>query len=85
MTTFTINVNMDNKCVECGKGGATDSGLCLNCTCKALDPKRVMKSAIGKAVQQRHRAYLSALETGGPISRTIVEAATETTRKLDKP
>lgn len=52
--TFTIHVNMDKKCVECGKGGAVDSGICLGCTSKALGGKP-MKSQIGKAVAKRFR------------------------------
>ena len=52
---LTINVNMDKKCVECGKGGAVDSGICLGCTTKALRDKP-MRSAAGRAVQARFRS-----------------------------
>lgn len=50
MASLTVNVNMDAKCAECRKGGATQNGLCLSCTAKAMGPKR-MKSARGLAVQ----------------------------------
>lgn len=33
---LVINVNLDAKCKRCGKGGATDSGVCLPCINKAL-------------------------------------------------
>jgi hypothetical protein len=49
---MTITINMDKKCVECGKGGAADSGICLGCTTKALQGKP-MKSPTGRAVAQR--------------------------------
>ena len=48
-----ININMDAKCAECRKGGATACGLCLGCAAKAMDPKRVMKSPQGREVQAR--------------------------------
>lgn len=34
---FTITIDQNKKCLECGKGGATENGLCLNCTSKALE------------------------------------------------
>ena len=46
METPTITINMDTPCTECGKGGATPSGLCLGCIGKQilnLDPKRDFK------------------------------------------
>ena len=49
---ITINVDMNTKCAECGKPGATGSGICLRCAAKAIDSKP-MKSAQGKAVQRR--------------------------------
>lgn len=54
MTGLTINVDLDKKCVECGKGGACDSGICLGCISKALHGKP-MKSPTGKAVALRFR------------------------------
>lgn len=48
--TFTIN--LDKKCAECRQGGVADNGLCLKCTTRAISG-RVMKTSIGKAVQQR--------------------------------
>lgn len=53
MPIFTININMDKRCPECGKGGATDNGLCLGCTKKAMDSAAKMKSENGKRVQER--------------------------------
>jgi hypothetical protein len=50
--TVTITIDMDKKCVECGKGGAVPSGICMKCTTKAISGKP-MKSAIGRAVQKR--------------------------------
>lgn len=52
MSGLTINVNMDTKCHECRKPGATDSGICLMCASKALRGK-TMKSDAGRAVQLR--------------------------------
>ncbi len=31
MTTPTITINMDKRCVKCGQKGRTDSGYCLKC------------------------------------------------------
>lgn len=31
-----IRVNLDAKCVRCGRGGATQSGVCLPCINKAI-------------------------------------------------
>lgn len=55
MADLTIHINMDDKCAECRKGGATPSGLCLGCAGKAMDLKRTMKSPQGRAVQERFR------------------------------
>ena len=49
---LTITVDMDKRCLECGKGGAVDSGICLSCITKAIKG-RPMKSARGRAVQER--------------------------------
>jgi len=49
---FSINVNYDSKCDECGKPGRCANGLCLACTTKAITGK-TMKSRTGKEVQQR--------------------------------
>lgn len=49
----TIKINMDGKCLECGKsGGTTDSGICLNCATRALKGG-LMKSKAGLIVQKR--------------------------------
>ena len=31
-----ITINLDAKCKRCGKGGATESGVCLPCFTKAI-------------------------------------------------
>lgn len=36
MTNVTISVNMDAKCIHCGKGGATPSGRCMGCITKLI-------------------------------------------------
>lgn len=53
--TLTINIDLNKKCAECGKGGALDNGLCLGCTTKAISRKK-MKSAQGAAVAARFDA-----------------------------
>lgn len=32
----TIEVDMDRRCIHCGKGGATPSGRCLRCITKLI-------------------------------------------------
>lgn len=54
MKNLTITIDLDKKCVECGKGGAAQSGICLGCTTKMIQGKP-MKSEIGRAMQQRFR------------------------------
>ncbi len=34
--TFEIKINLDNKCKRCGKGGATESGICLSCMARTI-------------------------------------------------
>lgn len=53
--TRVLEIDCDKKCVECGKMGATPSGICLSCVTKAMDNKP-MKSAAGKIVQARIKA-----------------------------
>ena len=36
MTKHIISVDLDAKCKRCGKGGATQSGLCMACIAKAV-------------------------------------------------
>lgn len=43
MVKMVLNINMDAKCVKCGKGGAMESGYCLKCIAdkiKDLPPRR---------------------------------------------
>lgn len=53
-TIPTITINFDAKCVECGKSGRMESGICLACTTKVIQGKP-MRSAAGKAVAARWR------------------------------
>ena len=48
----TLTIDMDKRCAECRKPGATGSGICLKCAGRAYNPKP-MKSAEGRAVQER--------------------------------
>lgn len=34
--THRIDINLDKKCARCGKGGATQSGYCLECISKGI-------------------------------------------------
>lgn len=36
MAHFTINIDMNKKCIRCRKGGACDNGLCMACIAKAM-------------------------------------------------
>lgn len=48
----TIDIDLDKKCKECGKGGATPSGFCLGCVNKAIGGK-TMKTVEGRAFAKR--------------------------------
>ena len=48
-----ITIDMDKRCAECRKPGASGSGICIRCVAKAIDPKRKMRSAEGQSVQRR--------------------------------
>jgi hypothetical protein len=61
MADVVLNINMDAKCVECRKGGATPSGVCLRCCTKAMDPKAQMKTPQGRALQRRYVDQFAAL------------------------
>lgn len=50
--TAEITIDMNKACAECREGGAVQSGLCLNCTTRAMNGLS-MRSEIGKAVQAR--------------------------------
>ena len=55
-TNVTIVIDMDKKCVECGKGGALPTELCLRCTKKAIENKRPMKTWQGRGMRERWNA-----------------------------
>jgi hypothetical protein len=46
-------IDFNKKCAECGKRGATESGMCLHCFERALNPDLTMKSKAGRLVQER--------------------------------
>jgi hypothetical protein len=60
--TINVTINMDKPCAECGKGGASGSGLCMKCAVKALTGLR-MKSEQGRKVQ---RVLNEKLKRGNP-------------------
>jgi uncharacterized OB-fold protein len=57
MSDLVVNVDMGKRCAECGKAGATDSGICLKCAIKAIDGKPML-SRQGKVVSERLDALL---------------------------
>lgn len=36
MRRYHMDINLDEKCIRCGQGGATPSGLCMKCIAKAI-------------------------------------------------
>jgi len=58
MSTTIITIDMGKKCVECHKGGAQPNELCLRCTTKAMDVRKIMKTPQGRAVQIRWQDIL---------------------------
>jgi hypothetical protein len=50
--TVTLTIDTDKRCAECGKPGATGSGICLVCATKAIEGKP-MRSPEGRSVQRR--------------------------------
>lgn len=51
---INITINYDKKCIECGKKGATENGLCLNCINKAIKGKP-MKTTIGQVIAKKFK------------------------------
>lgn len=64
----TLTINMDKKCAECGKMGASGSGICISCVAKAMEGKP-MKSKVGKAVQDRIRQRIKSNYVDPPIPK----------------
>ena len=56
--TFTLNIDMDKRCPECGKMGAVGDGICLKCSVKAMSDKP-MKSKTGQAAQKRFKEIIN--------------------------
>ena len=52
MNQPVFRIDLDKKCVECGKPGTADNTLCLGCTTKAVQGKP-MRSAAGRLVAMR--------------------------------
>ena len=50
----TLTIDFGKRCAECGKPGATGSGICLRCATKAMSGQ-AMRSARGKEVARRVR------------------------------
>jgi hypothetical protein len=65
-TAGTIVIDTARKCNECGKAGSTPNRLCIGCTAKALG-EFPMKSAAGKAVQQRFKDALARKPACNPV------------------
>jgi len=51
---ININIDMDRRCVECGKPGACDSGICMDCATKVMGNKP-LKSATANEIRSRLR------------------------------
>ena len=60
--TTVITIDMGKKCVECGKGGAALSGICLKCSTNAITGKP-MKSWQGRAAAKRFKELLRSTES----------------------
>ena len=68
--TLTLTIDMDKRCSECRKPGATGSGICLACASKAIAGKP-MRSPEGQAVQRRFA------ERRGPNAHALPDERSE--------
>lgn len=57
MTTPTVTIDMSKECVECGKGGAADNGLCLKCMSGAVMGVRAMNSPVARRIAKRFQEF----------------------------
>jgi hypothetical protein len=64
MTAPAITLNLDRTCAECGRPGATTTGICLACAVDAIEGK-TMRSAAGRTVQDRWREMRANITRGG--------------------
>ena len=64
MTAPTITLHADRRCAECGRPGATSTGICLACTVEVLEGKP-MKSTAGQVVQERWQQWRAKIKKGG--------------------
>lgn len=49
-----IVIDMDKKCIECARGGATQSGVCMSCILRAVQGKP-MRSDRGRTIARNFR------------------------------
>jgi hypothetical protein len=49
-----IDINLDKRCVECGKGGATQNALCLKCWTKVMS-EQPLRSELARGLRVRLR------------------------------
>jgi len=61
METPVIEIDMDKKCERCGKEGATQSGLCLECAANGVIDKVIDKLKAGAMDTERVRELESEL------------------------
>lgn len=52
--TTRIDIDMEKSCAECGLPGRCENGLCLDCTTKVIQGKR-MKSVAGQMLAQKRK------------------------------
>lgn len=71
----TVTIDMDEKCRECGKDGATQSGLCLGCARKRIP------GAAEPAGGERHIKSVKINRKTGQIEIVTVEKIGENTEK----
>ena len=64
MADVHMTIDMDRKCAECGKMGATDSGICLKCCLKIMRGQQ-MRSRQGQAVAKRQKEARNYWPKGG--------------------
>ena len=53
MSKNVIEINMDKPCARCGKGGATQGGLCLECVSKKIIEKIKSERSAANAIRKR--------------------------------
>ena len=86
MPTATVVINMDRRCSKCGKGGATQSGLCLKCAGDIA--LRRLKEKKGMPTLRRYTTTLDCelkdheiLAYGRELAQVTSEAESEESRQ----